>query len=85
MAAATMAAATKRVPHLMIPKSITYVIHPLNANVASVHSDLRHLALTTSMVVYSTLSATPFITPGNPGPTHLLSHAIKWQLKSMKP
>ena len=55
-------------------ESITEVMRVLNANVASVHTDLgggshSHLVLTVSPTVLATLSATLFIVPNNPGPT----------------
>jgi hypothetical protein len=49
----------------------------LNSNASSVHSDLGNgllglLALTVSVVVYNTLSNTPFVPPINPGPTAVI-------------
>lgn len=67
-------------PHPTIPAwmdtptyaSIAEINLKLNANAASVHSNLGdgllgHLALTVTPEVYNTLSATPFVTPVNPG------------------
>jgi len=72
-------------PHPSIPsiqgqptyESITEVTRLLNANAASVHTDLGggshgHLVLTVSPTVPPTLSATPFIVPNNPGPTPII-------------
>jgi hypothetical protein len=80
MAATTVEALIESFPHPVIPpiqglptyKSITEATQLLNANAASVHSELGggslgHLSLTISPAVYATLSATPFIAPNNPG------------------
>jgi hypothetical protein len=53
-------------------ETITEVIRLLNANAASVQSELGggalgHLAITVSPAVYATLSPTAFLAPNNPG------------------
>jgi hypothetical protein len=85
MAAATVKALIESFPHPVIPpikglptyESITDITRLLNANAASMHSELGrgalgHLALTISPAVYATLLATPFVAPPNPGPTPVL-------------
>ena len=72
----------KSFPHPSIPsiqgqptyESITDVTRLLNANAASVQTDLGggahgHLVLTVSAAILATLSNTPFVVPHNPGPT----------------
>ena len=72
-------------PHPNIPpiqgqptyESITDVTRLLNANTASVHTDLGggslgHLILTVPPTVLATLSATPFLVPNNPGPLPII-------------
>jgi hypothetical protein len=80
--ATTVESLIKSFPHPTVPttegpptyKSITNILQILNANAASVHSELGggalgHLSLTVSTAVYATLSATPFEAPTNPGVT----------------
>jgi hypothetical protein len=86
--AATVESLIESFPHPTIPpiqgqptyESITDVVQLLNANAASVHSELGggalgHLTLTVSTAVYATLSAQPFVAPVNPGPTPNLTGA----------
>jgi hypothetical protein len=80
--ATTVESLIESFPHPTVPsiegpptyESITDILQILNANAASVHSELGggalgHLSLTVSTAVYATLSATPFVAPTNPGPT----------------
>jgi hypothetical protein len=87
MTATTVKALIESFPHPVIPaiqglpayESITDVTRLLNANAASVHSELGggalgHLALTISPAVYAMLLATPFVAPNNPGPAPILAN-----------
>jgi hypothetical protein len=80
--ATTVESLIKSFPHPTAPpiegpptyESITDVLQILNANAASVHSELGgnalgHLFLNVSTAVYTTPSSTPFDLPENPGPT----------------
>ena len=86
MAATSIEALFESFPHPVIPpieglptyESITNITRLLNANAASVHSELGggalgHLAITISPAVYATLSAIPFVVPINPGPAPVLA------------
>jgi hypothetical protein len=72
-------------PHPHIPaiegqpnyETITDVTRLLNANAASIYSELGggnygHLSITLSTASYATLSPTPFIEPANPGTTPII-------------
>jgi hypothetical protein len=72
-------------PHPDIPaiegppnyKTITDITRLLNANAASIHSELGggnygHLALTISAASYTTLSPVAFVPPANPGTTPVI-------------
>jgi hypothetical protein len=85
MAATSVEAFIESFPHPIIPpieelptyETITDVPRLLNANSASIHSELEdgqlgHLALTISPAVYATLLAIPFVAPPNPGPVPIL-------------
>lgn len=58
----------------------------LNANAASIFSNLGNgqlglLALTVKPAVYTTLSATPFVVPANPGPQPVIAaNATQYQI-----
>jgi hypothetical protein len=88
MAATSVESLIESFPHPIIPaiqglptyESITDVTRLLNANAASVHSELGdgqlgHLPLTISTAVYATLSAIPFVAPANPGTAPVLPNA----------
>jgi hypothetical protein len=75
----------KSFPHPHIPaiegppnyETITEVTRLLNANAASIYSELGggnygHLALNISAASYATLSPIPFIAPANPGTTPVI-------------
>jgi hypothetical protein len=58
-------------------KTITDITRLLNANAASIHSELGggnygHLALTISAASYATLSPVAFVPPANPGTTPVI-------------
>jgi hypothetical protein len=75
----------KSFPHPHIPavegtpnyETIIYITRLLNANAASIHSELGggnygHLALTISAASYATLSPVAFVPPANPGTTPVI-------------
>ena len=86
MEAVTVESLIESSPHPTIPhitgmttyEFITDVIRPLNENTASIHSKLggghlEHLALTIYPAVYTMISATPLLSPANPGTTPVIT------------